>query len=219
MAARGGIHKMRWVLGIVAAVCLGLAIATVRVIASGEDEIAASTAALDAGDVHEAIVRARRAAGWYAPGAAHVRVAYERLVALARAAEEHRQFDNALLAWRAVRTAAIETTWVLTPHAADLERANLEIARLSALAERAPDSRAVDIDVFARDELRLLSAGERPRLVWSVALVAGLVVVAAGLGLLARELPRPPARGLRRYLGFGLVVLGVGLWVVSLWRA
>ena len=53
-----------------------VAAATLRVITSGEREIAASTDGLRAGDPHAATEHARRAAGWYAPGAPHVRVAY-----------------------------------------------------------------------------------------------------------------------------------------------
>ena len=91
---------------------------------SGEKEIALSTAALRAGDPHGAAEHARRAAGWYAPGAPHVRVAYERLLALGTAAEGLGDRDTALYALRGARTAAIETRWLFTPHEEDLERAD-----------------------------------------------------------------------------------------------
>ena len=80
-----------------------------RVVQAGEREVLASTAALASGDPREAVVRARRAAGLYAPFAPHVRVAYDRLAALATAAEKRGDRDLALFAWRGVRTAALET--------------------------------------------------------------------------------------------------------------
>ena len=65
----------------IALIGLVIAAATVRVVLAGEREIKDSTAALRAGDPHAAALHARRAAGWYAPGAPHVRVAYDRLIA------------------------------------------------------------------------------------------------------------------------------------------
>ncbi|MCC6525721.1 MAG: hypothetical protein IT373_23940 [Polyangiaceae bacterium] len=198
----------------------GLGAASVRVIVAGEGELVESTAALEAGDVREAIVRARRAAGWYAPGAPHVRVAYERLVALARAAEEHRRFDAALLAWRAVRTSAVETRWLVTPHADDLELAEREIARLAAGAERAPATRTDEPEAFAAEQLAALARAPGPRLGWSLALVGGFALAALGLVLVAREVAAPAERrGLRRFIGLAVGAAGVALWLLSWWRA
>jgi hypothetical protein len=130
-----------WVLRIAKiAIVAGALVAavTVRVIVAGEREIALSTAALRAGDPHEAAVHARRAAGFYAPGAPHVRVAYERLIALATKAETRGDSKLAAFAWQGVRTAAMETRWLVTPHAEDLERANAALARLQAAEQRTP---------------------------------------------------------------------------------
>ena len=108
----------------VAAAGLVVGAATTRVVVSGEKEVALSTAALKAGDAHGAAEHARRAAGWYMPGAPHVRVAYERLLALGTAAEGLGDRETALFAFRGVRTASIETQWLFAPHEEDQLKAD-----------------------------------------------------------------------------------------------
>ncbi len=147
--------------------------ATGRVVLSGEKEVALSTAALRAGDPHGAAEHARRAAGWYAPGAPHVRVAYERLLALGTAAEGLGDRDTALYAFRGVRTAAIETRWLFVPHEEDLARADRSIARIEAEAPRAPDRRAEPPAAIEREQLEGLARDEAPRTGWVAALAAG----------------------------------------------
>jgi hypothetical protein len=182
----------RVLLGVAALVAL-LAIACARVILSGEKEIAASTRALDAGDAEEAITCARRAAQWYAPGAPHVRVAYDRLSALALAAEEHRRDDLALAAWRATRLAAIETRWPGGTHAAELDRANQEIARITA---KRPDAAEPDAQIAA-EELQKLQRHEPPRAVWTVTLGAGFLLLVIRLGPSNRRPSRSPGMARR----------------------
>ncbi len=200
---------------------LALGLATARVMAAGEREIAASTDALVVGDPHEAAVRARRAAGWYAPGAPHVRVAYDRLAALGRAAEQHHRPDLALLAWRGVRSAALESRWLYTPQADRLERANREIARLSAGLPRAPASRGASDERIIADQLAALQRQETPRLPWVIALLVGAVLWTAGTVWWARRLAglggRPDWRG--ALWPAALAVAGLALWLVATWRA
>lgn len=199
----------------IALVVLGLA--TVRVVLSGEAEIAASDDALRAGDPHEAVVRARRAAQWYAPGAAHVSVAYARLIALARASEERKRFDIALLAWRGVRSAALTTRWLLTPHAADLAMADKEIARLMALEAGSPDERAR----IEQEELLRLTVRTHPSSRWTAALVVGFVMAATGAGLAARRGAAPGGRfrfSQARW-PFAVMLVGITLWLLAVWRA
>jgi hypothetical protein len=214
----------RWLvvaLRVAAVFGLGLGLATVRVIISGEKEIAASTQALERGDPREAAVRARRAAGWYAPGAPHVRVAYDRLQALARAAEERHRLDLALLAWRSVRSAAIETRWLMSPHRDELDRANREIARLSAGLPRAPDARAASEDRVVADQLNVLLRQEAPRLPWVVALVTGFVAWTLGLVWWARRVAgvAGQTQWSRAMWPALLVLLGAALWLLAAWRA
>ena len=192
---------------------------TARIVVSGEAEIAASTEALIAGDAHEAVVRARRAAGWYAPGAPHVPVAYERLVALAQAAEEHKRRDLALLAWRGVRSTALETRWLIVPHRAELQRANAEIARLS---ERAGDGNGDGAPgAMAGQQLALLAGHQAPRLQWVVLLITSFVMVTVGTLWWARLVAGPGGRlrWARAHYPAALVLLGTALWLLALWRA
>jgi hypothetical protein len=191
--------------------------ATGRVVYSGEAEIAASTAALDAGDAREAIVRARRAAGWYVPGAPHVHVAYRRLTALAHAAEVHRRDDLALQAWRGVRAASIETRWIVAPHDSDRRQADAQIARLAAKVsgDVAPDA------TIARVQLEALGRQTAPRPLGVAGLLGGFVLVAAGLVLAARRGAGPAGNVdlLRARPGLVLAVVGVVFWLLSLWQA
>jgi hypothetical protein len=192
-----------------------------RVVTAGEGELAASTAGLRAGDPHEAAVRARRAAGWYAPGAPHVRVAYERLAALATKAEGLGDRDTALLAWRAIRTAAIETTWVVTPHEADKERADQAIARLEASVPRPPGTRTEPNGTIEREALEALARDEAPRAFWIVALGLSFVAWAGGAAWIVRRALGATGRIDLRRASPGLVAtaFGVALWLLAIWRA
>jgi hypothetical protein len=206
---------------VVLAIAVVVAAVSARVILAGEREIALSTAGLRAGDPHEAALHARRAAGYYAPGAPHVRVAYERLIALAVKAESVGDRATALFAWQGVRTAALETRWLVTPHEADLSRANANIARLEAAQERPPGTRVEPASVIERNELDALTRDEAPHVPWVVALVLSFVAWVAGAAIVVRrgvtmtgqivwDRVRGPA---------ALTAAGVLLWLVALWRA
>jgi hypothetical protein len=204
-------------LGVVAALALGLAAWTVRVVVAGDAELDASDAALGQGDAHEAVVHARRAASWYAPGAPHVPVAYRRLIALATAAEAHRRRDVALFAWRGVRQASLDTRWLLTPHAADRARAEQEIARLSAIGER----EAAEPDAAAMAAaLTTLAKDDGPRHGWVVALCAGLVVAAGGLAAAMARIAAPAQVEWKRgRAALAVAALGAVVWLLALWQA
>ena len=198
-----------------------VAAATLRVVTSGEREIAASTDGLRAGDPHAATEHARRAAGWYAPGAPHVRVAYDRLIALATTAEGLGDREASLFAWRSVRTAAIETRWIVTPHEGDLDRANRAIARLEAAAPRPPGTRNEPPASVEREQLEALSRDEAPRTPWVLALVLAAAAWISGAVLVVR-------RGItaggqvswgRATPGFAITIAGVALWLLAIWRA
>lgn len=198
-----------------------VAAVSARVIIAGEREIVASTAALRAGDPHEAALRARRAAGYYAPGAPHVRVAYERLIALASKAESVGDRETALFAWQGVRSAALETRWIVTPHAADLERANAAIARMQAGQERPLGTRTEPVKVIERDALMDLSRDEAPRTPWVIALVAGFALWASGALLFVRRGVTSTGQLVwsRAYFALALTGIGALVWALAIWQA
>jgi len=204
----------------IAAAAIVLGAATARAVYSGEKEVALSTAALRAGDPHGAAEHARRAAGWYVPGAPHVRVAYERLLALGTTAEGLGDRETALYALRGVRTAAIETRWIFTPHEEDLERADRAIARIEAEAPRAPAHRNDPPSAVERDQLDALARDEAPQTAWVVALVAGALAFAAGAALTARAIGPTGVLSWRRSLpGIVAACAGAALWILAVWRA
>ncbi|MEM9875610.1 MAG: hypothetical protein AAF928_11990 [Myxococcota bacterium] len=194
-----------------------LGLATARVIVEGERELARSNAALAAREPLDAIVHARRAAGWYAPGAPHVSVAYDRLLALAEAAEASRRPELALLAWRSIRQASSTTRWVVAPHRAQRQRAEREIARLSALQ---PRQAAPDEEVLAARLAELTHRPSRRHPAWSVALVASFALAAAGFAVGSRRVAGAGGRLDWRAARGGLVLtaLGAAGWLVVVWR-
>jgi hypothetical protein len=210
----------RVILGI-ALVAVVAGAGTARVVAAGEREIAQSTAALRAGDPHAAALHARRAAGWYAPGAPHVRVAYDRLIALATAAEGLGNREIALFAWNGVRTAAIETKWIVQPHAEDLERANRAIARISAATPLPLGANAEPAPILERKYLETLARDEAPRTAWIVALVVAFAAWVGGAIHLARRALTPSGRVLwgKALPGIVAIALGALLWILAYWRA
>lgn len=195
--------------------------ASVRVVVAGEREIAESTAALRRGDPYGAAVHARRAAGWYAPGAPHVGVAYDRLIALATTAEGLGNAEVALLAWRGVRTAAIETRWLVTPHADDLATANAAIARIAAAAPRPPGTRTDPAAAVEREQLEALVRDEAPRVGWVAVLVAGFAAWVAGAVWVVRRAVTVTGQWIWQRATPGLIVCaaGVAAWLLAIWRA
>lgn len=215
---------LAWILRIAKiALVAGVLIAAVsaRVVIAGEREIALSTAALRAGDPHDAALHARRAAGYYAPGAPHVRVAYERLIALATKAESLGDRTTALFAWQGVRTAAIETRWIVTPHAADLETANAAIARLQAAQDRPPGTRTDPPATIERAALAALAQDEAPHVPWVIALVAGFLAWTLGAILIVRRAVTSTGQIVwsKTTSPIALTAAGILLWLLAIWRA
>jgi hypothetical protein len=204
-----------------AAAALVIGAASARVIHAGEKEIALSTQGLKSGDAHAAAEHARRAAGWYAPGAPHVRVAYERLLALGTKAEGLGDRELALYAFRGVRTAALETRWLVIPHEEDLDRANRAIARIEAEAPRAPGLRPEPPQKIEREQLEALSRDEAPRTEWVVVLILSALLAGAGAALAAlRGVAPAGAVSLRRAApGLLLAAAGAAAWLLAIWRA
>lgn len=160
---------------------------TGRAVWAGEHEIASSSDALRAGDAASAIVHARAAALWYAPGAPHVRVAYGRLMALGREAEQRKAWDTALASYRAVVTASASTRWWIEPHRAEADEARAAIARIEAkVGARAPLAATEPAATVEQAQLNALAARSGPSPLWKLVLVAAFCVMLAGLVLLLR---------------------------------
>lgn len=215
------LHLVLRILSALALVGACVGAVSARVIWAGESEISASTQALRNADLHEATTRARRAAGWYAPGAPHVRVAYERLIVIATVAEGHGDRDLALLAWRAVRTAAIETRWIVTPHEIDLERANKAIARIESAAARPPGTRVEPPQRIEQRQLDALVRDEAPHVPWVVAFVTAFFAWAGGAAWGVRQGKLAPEGRAFAHArpGFVVALFGIALWVLALFRA
>jgi len=190
---------------------------TARVVLDGEKEMRLSDEAFDAGDVRTATLHARRAAVLYAPGAPHVRPAYDRLVAVALGAEAAGDTDVARTAWRAVRGAALETRHLWVPRQVELERANRNLARLgTARVKTVPGG-----DPAVRKALARLARDDAPRAPWVIVLALGFVCAVVGLGLLGWRGVTPAGKIILANAKLGLVLslLGAACWTLAVFRA
>lgn len=206
-------------IGLVAVVVVSALVG--RVIVAGELAIADSSRALLEGDARAATEHARSAALWFAPGAPHVRVAYGRLMALAKAAEERRDLDTALRAYRAVMMASSSTHWITTPHADDARRAAEAIARLESTEPRPTSTALVPAPVVEKAELEALSRTSGPRVGWLAVLALSFLALAGGLAwMVLRAFDASGRLALDRARWAGLVTLvGIVGWSAALWYA
>lgn len=196
-----------------------LALITLRAVVDGEGYLKKSDEAFNKGDLPNATSYARSAAVMYAPGAPHVDRAYTRLIAIAVGAEAAGQKRAAQLAWQAVRSSALETRHVFTPHAADLQRANDNLARLEQAVNRAPD--APDPRIALEQAKSELARDDAPSARWLAVLIIGFAAAAAGLGVVGvRGIAKDGAITLgRAKIGIVLTVLGAACWTVAVLRA
>lgn len=201
---------------------LTLALLTVRAIVSGQAEMEKSDRAFDEGNLPIATLHARRAATLYAPGAAHVSAAYERLIAIAVGSEAAGEPEVAGQAWRAVRGAALETRHVRVARASELERANENLARLQAhrSAAASPGGGGALRARYAR-ALENLEQEHGPSTPWTAALLLGYALCACGLGWFAiRGVSAEGGLALRSgRAGLFLALLGVACWSLAVWQA
>jgi hypothetical protein len=198
-----------WLLRSVAAAAgfflLLFALVAYRVSERGALELAESDRAFDAGRLDLAVEHARRAAVAYVPGAPHVRLAFERLRAVARGAERTRDLDLARRAWRAARAAAIESRHLWQPHAVELAALELELARLSPGTGLAAPS-ALSVPSASARVLRtggLLLGG-----------ALGLVGLLAACSQQAYDELGPARR--RQRAAFASCVIGAAVWSAAL---
>jgi hypothetical protein len=178
--------------GVAAALLLVIfALATLRTLWRGEAEMAASDRQFNQGEAALALRHARRAATAYVPGAAHVDAAYARLQALALGAERARDVELAAGAWRAQRSAALESRHLWQPRQSELQRADENLARLLGVPPNA--------------EL----AGARPafRAGWVLLIALGFAAALGNMVWFCRGVWTPAGRwlpGRARWPAFGL---------------
>jgi hypothetical protein len=202
-----------------ASLLLALAALTARAVLEGQEHMAESDRAFNAGDLRGATVHARRAAVLYAPGAPHVTRAFERLVAISVGSEAAGNAELAELGWGAVRGAALETRHLWVPFQAELDRSNQNLARIAASsAALTPQTSAEQVREQAAREL---ARDDAPRALWVSALIAGFVLAALGLGITARFGMSREGRFIAAGARLGFVLAGVGavLFAIAAWRA
>lgn len=196
-------------LGLLLFVVLG-AVSTARTVFDGRGDLERSTEAFNRGDLHAAILFARRSASAYVPGAPHVDAAYARLRAIALGAESSGDKETAQLAWGAVRSAALESRHFWIPRQGDLETATrrLELLSLPTASAELRGGRVPVVEVS-------------PRPLWSLLLALGFLLSIAGLASLGFYAARPDGtfRRERALLGLGLALSGIACWTISLYWA
>jgi hypothetical protein len=191
------------------------ALVTGRAVFDGERALSACDEALRSKDRPTATARAREAAAWYAPGAPHVAAAYARLVHIARTAEAENDRDGALLAWRSVRSAILDSAFLVPTHDLELAAANRAIARLSA-AEPGPSPVVTEEPDAAERRLEiLLSRREQARAPYVALVFVGLLAV---LGGAARLLRLEPAQR-RTSPALLFVAAGFFVYLIAVWLA
>ncbi|MEZ4223972.1 MAG: hypothetical protein R3B13_23690 [Polyangiaceae bacterium] len=209
---------LRATAGVCAALVLALGLFTLRQVSDGEAEMRASDRAFNQDDLALATLHARRAATAFAPGAPHVDRAYRRLEAIATGAEATSRQAEATAAWRAMRSAALETRhlWVTMPR--QLQQANDNLARLQVSAEQGDqEDRARRLERAQRE----LAANDAPDGRWLLALSLGFLLALAGLAGVGLRGVTPNGSLDRRGARWGALVsaVGVTLWAVAAWLA
>jgi len=155
-----------------------LAIAIARELSIGRDAMAAADAAAARSDWPEAIFRARAAAEALAPGSPWPERGLRRLAAVGHDAEARGDDATALLAYGAMRTAALETSAVASTGARWRAAAEEGLARVARAGKDTPR-------ISPEATLSALRGGGPARAGWIAALSASAVAMIAGLGRLA----------------------------------
>ncbi len=189
---------------------LVLGVLTAHTVLEGQAELEQSKAAFDRGELADSIQHARRAAGYYAPGAPHVDAAYARLRAIAFGSEANGDTPTARLAWSAMRSAALETRHAFVSRAGELSEADRQLARLArGQSERRPGAKAGPLPGVAPDPG------------WAALLALGFFLALGGFGLIGFAAVEPEGRIRTRpaLLGALVSVLGAACWTLALFWA
>lgn len=217
-------NKVRLVANVL--VALGIMIAaggllTTNVMRRGQIELQASRGQVATGKLEQAVVHARNAASAYVPAAPHVAAAYRQLVEIARKAEGQGDIDTALFAWQALRSAALQTRWVIVTHNAQLQVANASIARLSATKPPASGASIQDTGQIQQHLHMMLTTPRYPAAMWVIVIVSSFAMGAAGLIYTGLKGFTQKGEVVTKHLRIGLVVTATAviLWLTALWFA
>lgn len=213
--------KVRSALPYAAVAALLASLVIGRVLLEGGRELHAGEAALARGEVPEAIRRLRRAAHWYLPAGPYHARAYAMLETIATQAEAQGRTDHALDAWRAVRSSALATRWLVVPERARLERADRHLAALMAELPAPPEDRGKSKARLREEHLALLSEHHAPEPAWVVVMTAGFGLWLAAVLWGARHGWTDDDRVRPRALAIAglLVGVGMGLFLLAIARA
>ena len=205
----------------VAAVCGVLLLSfVVRVVSSAASELSTADAAFARGDVDAAIVHYRRAARWYAPGSPYHVEALARLGRIGAHAEQAKDTEQALAAYRAVRSAIMSTRSFYVPERARLAAADRRIAALMASLPPPPMDAGKSRKQLEAEHLALLEQEPGPSVLWSIVLLLGFAAWLCGAFAFTLRAIDAEDRFVRHealrwsavmVVGFGLFVLGMSL--------
>jgi hypothetical protein len=188
----------------------------IRVVVEGRTALAEADEAAAAGRTDDAIAGWETAARWYLPLAPHVDEAYARLIELAT-----RSGARGLPAWRAVRSAALATRHLWTPHPEHLAAANTAIAELASRDPHGAAAAGADAETRRRFHAERLARDPRPATGAVVLAIAGIAAWLAGIGIAIRRGIDETGRPSRRpaLVGAALTVAGLAGWAVGLYNA
>ena len=212
-------RKAAWVAAILVAV-LGMVFLKVHL--SGVKEYDRARQDLAAGRTWEAIHGFDRALHWYTPVSGYVPKAAEGLWAIGRQAEERGDVEQALIAYRTLRSGFYAARSFYTPGKDWIARCD---ERIAALAAGQPDfaRRNADLSDEQRRAVvaRSLARDRAPDVFWSIVVEAGFFGwIGCTVGFLWFVLGAKEGWNRRRAALWGLAVAGCyALWIVGMMRA
>lgn len=205
-------RRIAWIGGVVVA---ALAVLALRVVIEGRAALAEGDAAMAQHHVVDAIAAWETAARWYLPLAPHVDDAYARL------AEVAKEPPFALVAQRAIRSAALATRTLWQPHADELAAANAAIATLAADDPDAALAGGPDHAARERWHADRLANDVRPYGLFRVLAALGIACWLGGLAWALRRGMTAEGTPVRRPLaiGAGIAIFGLLAWFLGLYNA
>jgi hypothetical protein len=215
------VKKRRRSIAVLVVVFLCLGVLVTRAFWEGGDALARGDQAHEAGDPAAAIRWWRRAARWYVPLAPHVDKAYQRMEALALAAEEKQDWRTAIAAWTGIRSSVWATRSFYTPHEDRLELAN---QHLKVLMARTEDPRLAQGQSREEREAyhgELLQRDPQPSVGWTVLALFGLALWIGGGALFAWRAIDREDRLIKTPALYSGAAVGIGLllWLFGLYQA